>query len=70
MVDLKIIAKPRSFGKEAANWNEWKWSFENYMACVGPRFVGELEAAATSPDQLAMEDMSDNTQKRSYMLFA
>ena len=70
LVDLKIISKPRSFGKEASNWSEWKWAFENYMACVEPRFVPELEAAAASPDSLALDDMGNETQKRSYMLFA
>ena len=69
-MDTRIITKPKSFDGTEGQWQDWKFGFQNYMACVDPEYVTELEAAATAPGSLVGQVWPAPTTRRSTALYA
>ena len=60
LVDTKLISKPSTFGKKETEWKDWRFTLENYLACVdpprGPNFIDEM--TATVNQQAPLDDSS------------
>lgn len=51
LVDTRLVQKPDKL-KNEEQWLEWRFVFENYLACVAAEFSEELELAARSTGHL------------------
>ena len=45
LVDVKLIQKPSRFSGDESKWRDWKFAFENYLACVDNTFPQDLDGA-------------------------
>ena len=68
VVDTRLIQKPKTFGRDEGEWSYFRFSFENWLACVSFEYVDEMEHAAKSVIPVEATDAS--VRARSVALYA
>ena len=74
MVDTRLLIKPTRFkdgNKDPSAWAEWRFTFENYMACLDEQYSDELTQAADQANPIIISASAQPaTHKRAKTLFA
>ena len=50
LVDTRLIQKPTRYSGDEAAWRDWRFAFENYLCCLEPSYLEELNAAAAATE--------------------
>ena len=72
-VDIKALRQPVSLNDKKGdelNWGEFKFQAENYVSFMSTDYLSELKSAASSALSLDMDDMGEDTNRRSISLYA
>ena len=69
----KVLKQPERFAaktreEEHAQWPNWSWGLEQYLCCLDPGFIPDLQALAGQDNQVFMKDMTEDTRERSRVL--
>ena len=56
IIDTKLIDKPSKCPEGKDKWPEWRFKFENYMACLEPKYTKELDEAAVSTGPITIRE--------------
>ena len=75
IIDTKLIDKPSKCPEGKDKWPEWRFKFENYMACLEPKYTKELDEAAVSTGPITIREgidtgLATELAKRNTTLFA
>ena len=70
----KVLKQPERFAaktreEEHAQWPNWSWGLEQYLSCLDPGFIPDLQALAGQDNQVFMKDMTEDTRERSRVLY-
>ena len=69
LVDTRLLTKPSTFGGEEAKWKDWRFGFEDFMACVNAAYANEMNSAV-GYETTANDENNPDIRKRSTALYA
>jgi len=72
LVDTRLMEKPGRLSQERDRWLEWRFRFENYLGCVDPKFLDEMDQVVglTVPATIKEGPEKPAVQRRAVTLYA
>ena len=70
----KMLKQPERFAaksreEEHAQRPNWSWGLEQYLSCLDPGFIPDLQALSGQDNPVFMKDMTEDTRERSRVLY-
>lgn len=69
LCDTKIVSKPGRLTDDQSKWSEWRFQFENFLACVDQRVLEEMALAERMTGPLEPIE-TDGVRQRGVQLYA
>ena len=65
VIDTKVLGRPDKFTGEKSGWDDWRWSFLNWVNLVNPAYHAQLDKLKSTDVVPEMETMDETAHGES-----